>query len=194
MRKLALTLFFLGILGALAIVSGPALVLEDPQKSDAIVVLGGDSNDLRYDRGVELLRAGYGRWLLVNASGSGKSYGQTGAERAQQFIERTAGDLSGRILVCPYYDNSTFSETRYVVECMEKLQARSGLLVTSQYHTRRAHSIFSTLLPQYQWSAAGADDPGAWNPRWWRSRQWAKVHLGEWERMIWWQVVDRWRQ
>ncbi len=39
--------------------------------------------------------------------------------------------------------------------CLSKLNAKRVLIVTSDYHTRRALSIFSELLPQYEWSAVG---------------------------------------
>lgn len=39
--------------------AGPALVVNQPQPSDVILLLAGDVNDARYWKGIELLRAGY---------------------------------------------------------------------------------------------------------------------------------------
>ncbi|SRR5581483_5171130 len=192
-KNLLLFGLFVGAILLFAAVSGPALVVDRPEKSDTIVVLGGDRDDIRYRRGMELLRAGYAQHLLLNASEEGKSYGHTPAEYASRFIAETAGDLAPRVSVCPYRGDSTFTETQYVSRCLEKLSARTVLLVTSSSHTRRALSIFKTRLPQYRWSVAAAADPRSWNPRWWRRRDWAKTHVMEWKRMIWWQLVDRWR-
>jgi hypothetical protein len=167
--------------------------VDRPEKSDAIIVLGGDRDDIRYHRGLELLRDGYAQRLLLNASNTTKTYGRTAAEYAAEFVDRTAGSLRAQIEICPFSEDSTLTETKYVDHCMQKLQARSGLLVTSPAHTRRALSTFRARLPQYRWSVAAALDSEDWDPRWWQRRQWAKTHLGEWERMIWWQAVDRWR-
>jgi hypothetical protein len=43
----------------LAYYSGRSLVLDHPQQSDAIVVLGGEWDDVRYWRGGELLHDAY---------------------------------------------------------------------------------------------------------------------------------------
>jgi uncharacterized SAM-binding protein YcdF (DUF218 family) len=193
MKKLGFVLAILVLGAALAVASGPLLVSEHPEKSDVIVVLGGDRNDIRYQRGLELLRAGYGKRLLLDADMNWNYFGRTEVEYAREFLQRAPEDVRAKLEVCPYDADSTFEETQSVVKCLEGLHARSALLVTSPYHTRRALSIFRKRQPQYRWSAAGAADPIAWNLRWWQSRQWAKTHLGEWQRMLWWQLVDRWR-
>jgi hypothetical protein len=28
---------------------------------------------------------------------------------------------------------------------------------------------------------------------WWKHRRWAKALLDEWEKLIWWELVDRWK-
>jgi hypothetical protein len=193
MKRLALLLVAGVVVAGLFLFSGPALVVDRPERSDAIIVLGGDRDDIRYRRGLELLRAGYGRRLLLNAANVTRIYGRTAAEYAAEFVDRSAGSLRPQIEICPFSEDSTLSETKYVDLCMRKLEAQSGLLVTSPAHTRRALSIFRARLPQYRWSVAAAPDSEDWGPRWWQRRQWAKTHLAEWERMIWWQMVDRWR-
>jgi hypothetical protein len=40
---------------------------------------------------------------------------------------------------------------------------------------------------------AAAYDPNEFGVQWWRHRQWAKVDFDEWLRLIWWELVDRWR-
>ena len=46
--------------------AGPALVVNQPQRSDVILLLAGDENDTRYWKGIELLRAGYAPRMLVD--------------------------------------------------------------------------------------------------------------------------------
>jgi uncharacterized SAM-binding protein YcdF (DUF218 family) len=67
------------------------------------------------------------------------------------------------------------------------------LIVTSEFHTRRALSIFRRRLPQYEFSVAAAHDPAHFGTAWWTRREWAKVTFDEWVKLIWWEAVDRWR-
>jgi uncharacterized SAM-binding protein YcdF (DUF218 family) len=170
---------------------GRMLVVDGPEKADAIVVLAGDSNDVRYWRGMQLLRQGYGRDLLLDAAEDFTHYGQTSADAAEQFVSRSAGALGPRVHVCRVRGDSTVEESKHVAACLEKLHARSALLVTSDYHTRRAFSIFRRRLPQYRWSVAAAGNSYLYGGNWWKNREWAKTTLTEWQKLIWWQVVER---
>jgi uncharacterized SAM-binding protein YcdF (DUF218 family) len=67
------------------------------------------------------------------------------------------------------------------------------LIVTSDYHTRRALRTFQREAPDYEFSVAAAYDANEFGGQWWRHRQWAKVNFEEWLRLIWWELVDRWR-
>jgi DUF218 domain len=176
-----------------ALCAGRLLVRDRPEKSDAIVVLAGDSQDQRYRRGMELLRSGYGGHLFVDASSDSSFFGHTPAEYAENFLRQDAGDMSGKVSVCPFEEDGTVTETRYVAKCLEPLQARAVLLVTSDWHTARALSIFTKRLPQYHWSVAAAHDDRLFGVRWWQHREWAKTTFLEWLKVFWWNGVDRWR-
>lgn len=67
------------------------------------------------------------------------------------------------------------------------------LIVTSDYHTRRALTIFRDHLKQYQFNGAAARDPSRFGTAWWTNREWAKATLDEWMKLVWWEAVDRWR-
>jgi hypothetical protein len=71
--------------------------VNQPERSDAIVVLAGDHNDLRYWRGLELLREGYGQQMLVDATAD-RIYGRTYAEHAADFVAQSAADKSFQIM------------------------------------------------------------------------------------------------
>jgi uncharacterized SAM-binding protein YcdF (DUF218 family) len=176
-----------------ALCAGRLLVRDRPEKSDAIVVLAGDSQDQRYRRGMELLRSGYGGHLFVDASSDSSFFGHTPAEYAENFLRQDAGDMAGKVSVCPFEEDGTVTETRYVVKCLEPLHARAVLLVTSDWHTARALSIFTNRLPQYHWSVAPAHDDRLFGVRWWQHREWAKTTFLEWIKVVWWNAVDRWR-
>src|SRR5690349_24363275 len=79
--------------------AGSILVRDHPEKSDVIVVLAGDSQDERYRRGMELLRAGYARHLLLDASSDSRYFGHTPAEYAEAFLRQDAKnkDMSSQV-------------------------------------------------------------------------------------------------
>jgi hypothetical protein len=172
--------------------SGRLLVVDRPEKSDIIIVLAGSNSGVRYEYALGLLRAGYGRELLLDASADLSIYGRTHAQLAEQFAGAEAGPLAPHVHVCPIYGDSTALESKSVANCLAKFPARDALLVTSDFHTRRALSIFSHWLPQFRWSVAAAPDPYFFGSSWWQKREWAKTNLLEWQRLLWWELVERW--
>jgi uncharacterized SAM-binding protein YcdF (DUF218 family) len=192
-RKLKALLGLLIVFVVFAAFAGRLLVSDHPQKSDVIVVLAGDSQDARYRRGMELLRAGYGKHLFLDASSDSSYFGRTPAEYADAFLKQDAKEMAAQVSVCPFEDDSTDTETKYVAQCLQALHPTSVLLVTSDWHTARAHSIFAHRLPQYQWSAAAATDDRLFGINWWHHREWAKTTFQEWLKVIWWNAIDRWR-
>ncbi len=176
-----------------ALFAGRLLVRDHPEKSDVIVVLAGDSQDQRYRRGMELLRAGYGERLFLDAASDASYFGHSPAEYADNFLKQDAGDMAAKVQVCPFEEDSTATETRYIAKCLEPFHPRHVLVVTSDWHTARARSVLRNRLPQYHWSVAAAYDPRLFGTKWWQHREWAKTTFQEWLKLIWWNVVDRWR-
>ena len=58
--------------------------------------------------------------------------------------------------------------------------------MTSDFHTRRALSIFREEVPGRSFSVAAAKDETQFGTRWWTHRQWAKTCLDEWMKVVWW--------
>jgi len=174
---------------------GTQLVIDKPERSDAIVVLAGSEVDTRYWRGMELLRAGYGQHLLLDAV-SGVNYGHSLIELAKDFVTRTAGPDASRVSVCPVDGDSTKDEAPQAAACLQRLHPppKSVIVVTDDYHTRRALSIFGNRLPQYHWAAAAARNEFLFGTPWWKNREWAKTYLTESEKLLWWELFDRWRK
>jgi uncharacterized SAM-binding protein YcdF (DUF218 family) len=174
---------------------GKFLIVNNPEKSDAIVVLGGDSADQRYWRGMELLRAGYARHMFVDAT-TGITYGHSFVDLAKEYVSRTAGANASQVSVCPIVGDSTKVEAQQVNACLQTMHPppQSVIIATDDYHTRRALSIFRTELPQYKWTAAAARAEFLFGLPWWKNREWAKTYLTEWEKLLWWELVDRWQK
>jgi uncharacterized SAM-binding protein YcdF (DUF218 family) len=174
---------------------GSQLIINSPEKSDAIVVLAGSATDSRYWRGLELLRAGYANHLLLDVV-SGVDYGHSLVDLARDFVARTAGANAAQVRVCPVEGDSTKDEAPQVSACLQQLQPppRSVIIVTDDYHTRRALSIFKNRLPQYRWTTAAVNNDFLFGHPWWKQREWAKTYITESEKLLWWELFDRWRK
>ena len=194
MRIFIVILVLLILAGALLFLQpGGYFVVNYPEKSDAIVTLGGGEVDARYWRGLELLRAGYGQHLIVDVV-AGVAYGRRYTDLASDFIARTAGENAPQVSICIISGDSTKDEAPQTGACLQRLQPapRSVILVTDDYHTRRALSIFRNRQPQYHWTPAAASNEFFGLP-WWRHREWAKTYLTEMQKLVWWELWDRWR-
>jgi hypothetical protein len=175
---------------ALASQAARFLVVDDPQKSDAIVVLAGDTN-VRPARALALLRQGMAQHLFLDVEVRDQIFDLPLTDLAQKY----AGSLpeANRVSVCPITGLSTNAESDDVSRCLQSAGVHKILIVTSDFHTRRALTIFRHRLPQYQLSVAAAHNPTQFGNAWWSNREWAKVTLDEWMKLVWWEAVDRWR-
>jgi hypothetical protein len=188
--KLAIPVVLLVILLALASQAGRVLVVDAPEKSDAIVVLAGETR-VRPARALELLHQGMGPHVFLDAETREVVYDQPLVGIAQRYVDGLAE--KSRVSVCPIAGFSTFGETDDVKRCLDGFGAHRLLVVTSDFHTRRALMIFRRRFPQYQISVAAARNPAEFGEAWWKNREWAKTVLDEWMKTVWFQAVDRWR-
>jgi len=179
------------ILAAFASHAARFLVVDQPQKSDVILVLAGETN-VRLARALDLLRQGVAPRVLLNAQANIQIYDQQLIGIAQKYVD-TIGEAS-RVSVCPVYGLSTVAETADVRRCLQSVGAHHVLIVTSEFHTRRSLMILRHCLPQYEFSVTAAYDPVHFGESWWTNREWAKVTLDEWLKILWWELVDRWKQ
>jgi len=190
MRFLRLLIVVLVMGALLATQAARYLVVNHPEKSDAIVVLAGETS-MRPARAVELLRGGMAPRIFLDAEAGERVFDQTLTGIAQRYISGLPE--ANLISVCAIEGRSTAAETADVARCLQPLGAQRVLLVTSDYHSRRALAIFSHRLPQYQLSMAAAHNPAAFGDAWWTHREWAKTTFDEWTKLIWWEAVDRWK-
>ncbi len=166
------------------------LVVDEPGKSDAIVALAGETK-VRPARALELLRQGVAPRVFLDVQTRDVIYDQPLTDIARKYVNGLAEE--NRVSVCPIVGLSTNAEAGDVNRCLQPLGAHRVLIVTSDYHTRRALLIFRHRLPQYQFSVAAARGPESFGDAWWTNREWAKVTFDEWLKMLWWEAVDRWR-
>jgi uncharacterized SAM-binding protein YcdF (DUF218 family) len=178
------------IVAALASQAARFLVVDEPENSDAIVVLAGETN-VRPKHALELLRQGVASHVFLDAETRDLIYDQGLIEIARKYVNGLGE--ANRVSVCPISGYSTIAETNDVSRCLQSVGAHRVLIVTSEFHTRRALMIFRHSLPQYQFNAAAARNPAQFGEAWWTNREWAKTTLDEWLKMLWFEAVDRWR-
>jgi len=190
MRWLRLAIVVL-VAGALAATQAARyLVVNNAEKSDAIVVLAGETG-MRPERALELLRQGMAPRIVQDAEAGAEVFNEPLTDIAQKYVNSLPE--ANRITICAIEGRSTVGETSDVARCLQPFGVHRVLIVTSDYHSRRALSIFEHQLPQYQWSIAAAHNPAAFGEEWWTHREWAKTTFDEWEKLIWWAAVDRWK-
>lgn len=190
MTKLRLILILFAAAAFFVLAAGRLLVVNHPEHADVILVLAGETES-RPQRGVELLQAGYAPRLILDVSTREMIFNLKLPDLAQRWVGSL--DQSQQISVCPIAGLSTRDETHEANQCIRRVNAHNVLLVTSDFHTRRASSIFEHELPQYHFTVTAAYNPPTFGTAWWRNREWAKTTFYEWVRLFWWEAVDRWR-
>lgn len=179
-----------GLSVGLATMAGNFLVIDAPRHSDVILVLAGET-DRRPQRALELLAQGYGRRIVLDVPTNAKLYEFTQIDLAQKYIDNLPQAAS--INVCPIDGLSTKDESKDAEKCLQREGANSVLIVTSDFHTRRALNVFRREIPGYEFSVAAAHNDEGFGSRWWTHRQWAKTFVDEWLRLLWWKAIDQWR-
>lgn len=185
-----IALLVLVLLVSFALNAGKILVVDAPQPSDLILVLAGET-DHRPAHALELLHQGYGKRVLIDVPADVKIYDTLQLDLAQKYVHGLEDSASVR--VCPIVGLSTREETHDVEKCLTPEDGSRILIVTSDFHTRRAFSIFRHQLRDKTFSVAASHEPTEFGTRWWSHRQWAKTFVGEWTKVIWWNCIERWR-
>jgi uncharacterized SAM-binding protein YcdF (DUF218 family) len=170
--------FHNAILGAL----GQYLVRAGaPQKADIVVVLAGDPSGNRIRTGGDLVRQGYAPKALI--SGPGGAYGSYECDLAIPFAVR-AGYPESYFERWPHEARSTAEEAGAIVPELRRRGVKTVLLVTSDYHTRRAGKIFRAAAPDLVFDSIAAPDRFFTARGWWHSRDGRKVFAIEWMKTV----------
>jgi uncharacterized SAM-binding protein YcdF (DUF218 family) len=184
--RLLAFLFFLGFLATLWFARHPLMrfagefwVVDEPAtQSDALIVLGDDNYagdrafhaaDL-YREGLAPVVVASGRMLRQNAS-------------AADLIERdleSFGVPSASIVKLSHHADNTKEEAAEVTKLVDSRHWKRVLIVTSNYHARRARFIYSrTLPPSVTFRMSGARDSEFDPTRWWQTRRGQKLFFTE---------------
>ena len=150
---------------------GESWIVEDPlQRADAIIVLSDDNFYAdRATHAADLYR--HGMAPLVVASGRRlRPYAGIAELMEHDLIER--GVPKDKIVRISHNAENTREEAQALEQQALERKWRSVIVVTSNYHTRRARYIFLHVFPaQTQVRVSGAQD-GDFDPKhWWQSRK-----------------------
>jgi uncharacterized SAM-binding protein YcdF (DUF218 family) len=162
-------------LGSYLVRAGP------PEKADAALVLAGDNSGSRILTAAELEREGYVRKVVV--SGPGEVYGLYECDLAIPFAVKK-GYPESYFEHAEHWAHSTAEEARATAPRLRRDGYRRIILVTSDYHTRRAAKIFRAAAPDLTFVVVAAPDAYFSADGWWRTREGQKIFLIEWEKTV----------
>jgi uncharacterized SAM-binding protein YcdF (DUF218 family) len=169
---------------------GEAWVIEDIlDRSDAILVLSDDNFYAdRATRASQVYRQGLG--TVVVASGRRlRPYAGMAELMEHDLIER--GVPKDKILRIAHDADNTREEAKALLQVAKQRKWRSVIVVTSNYHTRRARYIFTHVFPEdIKIEITGAHDDTFDPERWWEKRISVKELVREMAGM----VVAIWEQ
>jgi uncharacterized SAM-binding protein YcdF (DUF218 family) len=178
---LLVVLFYAPVLNAMGrflVKAGP------PEKADIIVVLAGDGFGHRILKAAELVKQGWAPKILVD--GPSGNYGYE-CDLAIPFAVK-AGYPESYFMHFEIPAHSTKEEAEAVTEKLRSMGMKRAILVTSDYHTRRAGKIFHRAAPNLEFFVVAAADENFKPEGWWRGREASKTFLLEWTKTIaeWW--------
>ena len=183
------------LVGAIALLSwgGYLLVVSDalPSQAQALVVLAGSMNGerARREEAMRLLREGHAEHVVLSVSQM-TYLGEWVPDMMRRHMARAYPPQEAqRVSLCPAEADSTREEARALRKCLEEHNWRRVVVVTSNYHTRRArhvwHDVFRDANPPFAIYVRGIPDGDFQPDRWWRKRRYAKTFVEEASKLVW---------
>ena len=154
---------------------------EPPEKADIALVLAGDSEGNRILTAAGLVRSNFAPKVAV--SGPSGMYGHHECDLAIPFAVK-AGFPESYFIHLEHDARSTKEEAADTIPRLRQLGARKVLLVTSDYHTRRAGKIFRAMAPDLRFVVVAAPDTHFTPSGWWHNRQGEKTAFTEWVKTL----------
>ncbi len=168
------------------------VVQEPPVKSEAIVVLGGDSVEgARVEHAVALYRQGWAPKLVLSGPMLRTDFSEAQLMDAQA---RRMGVPERDIIKVPALVDSTVAEALELRRFLAEHEMHRVILVTSDYHTRRARMIWQKVLGEsgFDVNVSAAPDLRLATTKWWERREGLKVMTLELLKLpeSWWELRD----
>jgi uncharacterized SAM-binding protein YcdF (DUF218 family) len=162
----------------------PARFLIDqqpPRKADAILVLAGDWTGARVLKAVELLGEGYAP--VAYLSGPTDLYGRNEGELGLEYAV-SKGAQAARFRIIHEPSSSTREEARVLWPHLQQQGIRHFLVVTSDFHTRRAARSYRRVVRDAEFTMVASPGPNFDPKSWWKHREGRKVVFYEWTKTV----------
>lgn len=192
-RTLLLLSLVIIMVGCLLVWGDSLLMVTEPlpQHVDVVVALQGSirAERARIAGSMDFLRGGIAARALLSVPQE-SFWGESVPPIARAYLQRNYGaDVAARVDFCETSANvnSTAQEAQESNSCIRQHQWKSILVVTSDYHTRRARLLWRRISksdPDIHVWIQGVADPEFEHP-WWRHRQSAKIWILEFVKLIW---------
>ena len=154
---------------------------DEPFHADMVVVLAGDWAGHRILKGGELVKLGYAPKALV--SGPSDYYGRSEDSLAIPFAV-ARGYPQEYFIGFPNASHSTVEEAQAILPELQRRGVKRFILVTSDFHTRRAGGIYRARANGFDMRVVAAPDEYFTASGWWRTREGRKTAFLEWTKTI----------
>jgi uncharacterized SAM-binding protein YcdF (DUF218 family) len=160
---------------------GELLVVSDPlERADLIYVLAGDFWGGRVLLGANLGSQGWAPRVILSGGRYQNSYA---SDLALEFAVQH-GYRRSLFLPIRMETPSTLDEARAMGPMFRRLGAKRIILVTSNFHSRRAVQVFRLFCPQFDFRMEAAGDD-TFDPRaWWKTPGGRHLLFGEYQKML----------
>ncbi len=171
---------------------GSFLVFQDElEPSDAIVVLSGSSTGNRIEEAARIFNKGLGKALVF----SGYSYypGMDSHVGMKQYAVKLGVPDDKIVAEKATGEISTWGEALANLKLLERLEAKSLILVTSSFHTRRSHWVYERAIKKLNMDISlrvqPAYDPKVPYPGWWKIRSGKKKVFDEYIKLFYYFIT-----
>jgi uncharacterized SAM-binding protein YcdF (DUF218 family) len=164
--------------------AGNFWVVDDgPAASDAIVILGDDNYEGdRATRAAEVLKAGWAPRIIASGRYL-RPYASIAQLEQHDLLDR--GVPQSAIVLLQHRADNTRDEGEVIGKFISSHGWKRILVVTSNYHTRRARYILARVLPSgTEMRMLSARDTNYDPDNWWRTRRGEKIFFHESAGMI----------
>jgi uncharacterized SAM-binding protein YcdF (DUF218 family) len=151
---------------------------EVPQKSDIIVVLGGDITGQRVAYGAKLYKLGYADKVLLSG---------VGRYMRNQALSHGIPD---KAILLENKSMTTFKNAQYSFKIMKNQGYKSAIVVTSQYHTRRAGIIFTHFFKNIHLTICPVTYDPKMTQSWWNDRNSREFIISEYMKLVLYYLIE----
>ena len=164
--------------------AGKYLYYEDVMKpADVIVILAGEETE-RVEYGAELFKEGWARKDKIIMAGGPVVWKHTWASLMEEHAI-SLGIPKDAILL-EENSKTTEEDARFTKQILDKYKYKSCILVTSPYHSRRAHALFKKIMGK-EITIISAPCNQSWFrfDDWWKRRKDRRFVLNEYSKFLW---------